>query len=73
VGFLWGSAAVSLSCRVSVGSPKPLTGPADPTTGDFRILMTTVRVGQRHRSGFATYYNSTSSLPTLRLSMAGLS
>jgi hypothetical protein len=30
VGFLWGSAAVSLSCGVSVGSPKPLTGLADP-------------------------------------------
>jgi hypothetical protein len=31
VGFLWGSAAVSLSCGVSVGlAPKPLTGLADP-------------------------------------------
>ncbi len=30
VGFLWRSAAVSLSCGVSVGSLKRLTGLADP-------------------------------------------
>src|SRR5271166_3993627 len=30
VGFLWGSAAVSLSCGVSVGLAEALTGLADP-------------------------------------------
>ncbi len=30
VGFLWGSAAVSRTCGVLWGSPKPLTGLADP-------------------------------------------
>ena len=43
MGFLWGSATVSLSCEVSVGSPKPPDGLADParvSPADFRILMT---------------------------------
>jgi hypothetical protein len=47
VGFLWGSAAVSLSCGVLWGSPKPLTGLADPhgypSPADLRILMITFR------------------------------
>ena len=30
MGFLWGSAAVSLSCGVSVGLAEALTGLADP-------------------------------------------
>jgi len=45
VGFLWGSAAVSLSCGVSVGlaeAPDWAGRPARvPRYGDFRILMTT--------------------------------
>jgi hypothetical protein len=42
-----GIAAVSLSCGVLWGSPRPLTGLADPaqhgypSPADFRILMTT--------------------------------
>jgi hypothetical protein len=34
VGFLWGSAAVSLSCGVSVGLAEAPTGPADPREAD---------------------------------------
>ena len=30
VGFLWGSAAVSRTCGVSVGSQKPMTQPGRP-------------------------------------------
>jgi hypothetical protein len=72
MGFLWGSAAASLSCGVPVGSPKPLTGPADPARGyldlaDFRFLMTTFGVTQCHRSGLPARGNS-ASIASLRRS-----
>ena len=59
---------MSLSCWVSVGSPKPLTGPANPARGypspaDFRILMTTFRVTHCYQSDLPACGNSTSSLP----------
>jgi hypothetical protein len=62
VGFLWGSAAVSRSYGVSVwGSPRPrLVRSARhgvPRYCDFRILMTTFRVTQRHRRGLPAYGN----------------
>ena len=46
VGFLWGSAAVSLSCGVSAGLAEAPDWAGRPGTGtqvpaDFRILMTT--------------------------------
>jgi hypothetical protein len=63
VGFLWGSAAVSLSCGVSVGlaeapdwAGRPGTG--YPSPADSRILMTTFRVTQCHLSDAPAYGNS---------------
>ena len=55
VGFLWGSAAASLSCGVSVGFVEAPDWPTRsdmeyPRYRDSRILMTTLRVTQRHRS-----------------------
>ncbi len=49
VGFLWGPAAVSLSCGVSVGLAEAPNWPGRPGTGypspaDFRILVTPFRV-----------------------------
>ena len=42
VGFLWGPAAVSRSCGVSVGLAEPLTQPADPARyRNLRRPMTT--------------------------------
>jgi hypothetical protein len=50
VGFLWGSAAVSPSCGVSVGLAEP-TRHAAPRYRNFRRRMATFRVTQRRRSG----------------------
>jgi hypothetical protein len=63
VGFLWGSAAVSLSCGVSVGLAEALNWPDRPGTGypspaGFRILMITSRLTQCHRSDLPAYGNS---------------
>ena len=63
MGFLWGSAAVSLSCGVAVGLAEAPDRPGRPGTGypspaDFRILMTTFRVTQCHWSALPTCGNS---------------
>ena len=62
MGFLWGLAAVSLGCGVSVGLAEAPTGPAAPAwlpnPADLRILMTTSRVTQRHRSDLLARGNS---------------
>jgi len=73
-GFLWGSAAVSRSCGVSVGLAEALNWPGRPRHGagtghpspaDFRILMTTFRVTQCHRGDLPAHGNSTFSLPNI--------
>jgi hypothetical protein len=63
VGFLWGSAAVPLSCGVSVGLAEAPDWPGRPGAGysspaGFRILMITFRLTQCHRSGLPGCGNS---------------
>ena len=63
MGFLWGWAAVSLSCGVSVGLAEALNWLSRPGTGypspaGFRILMITSRLTQCHRSDLPAYGNS---------------
>ena len=74
MGFLWGSAAVSLSCGVSVGLAEALDWPGRPGTGypgpaDFRILMTTFQVTQCHRCVLHAYNNSAPSAEYLWLTL----
>jgi hypothetical protein len=63
VGFLWGSAAVSLSCGVSVGLAEApdwagRPGPGYTSPAGFRILMITSRLTQCHRSDLPAYGSS---------------
>jgi hypothetical protein len=74
VGFLWGSAAVSLSCGVSVGARRSPrlgrpTGTAYPSPADFRILMTTSQVPQYHWSDLPACRNSAPDADYLRLTL----
>jgi hypothetical protein len=58
VPFLWGSAALSLSCGVSGGLGLSRPGTGYPSPVGFRILMITSRLTQCHRSDLPAYGNS---------------
>jgi hypothetical protein len=77
MGFLWGSAAVSLSCGVSVGLAEAHgwagpTGTGHPSPADFRILVTTSQVTQCHWSDLPACRNSAPNADSVRLSHAPL-